>query len=104
MLFGREYLVELGDPARKRMALAIGGAAYLVSKAIRAARLVAFEDLGMEAVYEFTVDDPKIFTKPWTESLQMKLHPEWEKVGLYEFFCLENNRCPGGDCSAPAGR
>jgi hypothetical protein len=54
--------------------------------------------------YEFTVDDPKIFTKPWTEALQMKLHPEWEKVGLYEFFCLENNRCPGGDCSAPAGK
>jgi hypothetical protein len=54
--------------------------------------------------YEFTVDDPKIFTQPWTESLQMKLHPEWDKVGLYEFFCLENNRCPGGDCSAPAGR
>jgi hypothetical protein len=52
--------------------------------------------------YEFTVDDPKIFAKPWTETLQMTLHPEWEKVGLYEFFCQENNRCPGGDCSAPA--
>ena len=37
--------------------MAIGGAAYLVSKAIRAARLVAFEDLGMEAVYEFTVEE-----------------------------------------------
>jgi fumarate hydratase class I len=37
--------------------MAIGGAAYLVSKAIRASRCVAFEDLGMEAIYEFTVDD-----------------------------------------------
>jgi len=37
--------------------MAVGGAAYLVSKAIRAARVVAFEDLGMEAIYEFTVED-----------------------------------------------
>ena len=33
------------------------GAAYLVSKAIRASRLIAFPDLGMEAIYEFTVED-----------------------------------------------
>ncbi len=37
--------------------MAVGGAAYLVSKAIRAARVVAFEDLGMEAIYEFEVED-----------------------------------------------
>jgi len=37
--------------------IAIGGAAYLVSKAIRKARVVAFEDLGMEAIYEFEVKD-----------------------------------------------
>jgi len=37
--------------------MAVGGAAYLVSKAIREARVVAFEDLGMEAVYEFVVED-----------------------------------------------
>jgi fumarate hydratase class I len=37
--------------------MAVGGAAYLVSKAIQAARVVAFEDLGMEAIYEFTVRD-----------------------------------------------
>ena len=37
--------------------IAIGGAAYLVSKAIRKARVVAFEDLGMEAIYEFDVKD-----------------------------------------------
>ena len=37
--------------------MAVGGAAYLVSKAIRAAKIVAFEDLGMEAIYEFTVED-----------------------------------------------
>lgn len=37
--------------------MAVGGAAYLVSKAIRSARVVAFEDLGMEAIYEFEVCD-----------------------------------------------
>ncbi len=37
--------------------MAVGGAAYLVSKAIRASRVVAFADLGMEAIYEFTVKD-----------------------------------------------
>jgi fumarate hydratase, class I len=37
--------------------VAVGGAAYLVSKAIKAARVVAFGDLGMEAIYEFEVKD-----------------------------------------------
>jgi hydro-lyases, Fe-S type, tartrate/fumarate subfamily, beta region len=37
--------------------IAVGGAAYLVSKAIRSARVLAFEDLGMEAIYEFDVRD-----------------------------------------------
>ena len=37
--------------------MAVGGAAYLVSKAIKAARVVGFADLGMEAIYEFDVVD-----------------------------------------------
>ncbi len=37
--------------------MAVGGAAYLVSKSIRKARVLAFEDLGMEAIYEFEVND-----------------------------------------------
>jgi fumarate hydratase, class I len=37
--------------------MAVGGAAYLVAKAIRGSRLLAFEDLGMEAIYEFDVKD-----------------------------------------------
>jgi fumarate hydratase class I len=37
--------------------IAVGGAAYLVSKAIRASRVVAFPELGMEAIYEFDVKD-----------------------------------------------
>jgi fumarate hydratase class I len=35
----------------------VGGAAYLVSKAIRKSRVVAFADLGMEAIHEFEVED-----------------------------------------------
>ncbi len=37
--------------------IAVGGAAYLVSKAVRSARVVAFDDLGMEAIYEFEVEN-----------------------------------------------
>jgi fumarate hydratase class I len=37
--------------------IAVGGAAYLVSKAVKSARTVAFGDLGMEAIYEFEVKD-----------------------------------------------
>jgi fumarate hydratase class I len=37
--------------------IAVGGAAYLVSKAIRGARVLAFQDLGMEAIHEFEVKD-----------------------------------------------
>ena len=37
--------------------MATGGAAYLVSKAIRKSRLVAFPELGMEAIYEFEVEN-----------------------------------------------
>jgi fumarate hydratase class I len=42
---------------RSAYLIAVGGAAYLVSKAIRSSRIVAFPDLGMEAVYEFEVKD-----------------------------------------------
>ncbi len=37
--------------------MAVGGAAYLVSKAIRKSRVVAFADLGMEAIHEFVIED-----------------------------------------------
>ncbi|NCV59484.1 MAG: fumarate hydratase, partial [Betaproteobacteria bacterium] len=42
---------------RSAYLMAVGGAAYLVSKAIRSAKVVAFADLGMEAIYEFEVQD-----------------------------------------------
>lgn len=37
--------------------MATGGAAYLVSRAIKESKVVAFEELGMEAIYEFTVEN-----------------------------------------------
>jgi len=42
---------------RSAYLMAVGGAAYLVSRAIRNARVVGFADLGMEAIYEFDVTD-----------------------------------------------
>jgi fumarate hydratase class I len=42
---------------RSAYLIAVGGAAFLVAKAIRASRVVAFPELGMEAVYEFEVRD-----------------------------------------------
>ena len=48
------------DAIRKHKAaylMAVGGAAYLVAKAIKKSRVLAFEDLGMEAIHEFEVKD-----------------------------------------------
>ncbi|HEX7382944.1 MAG TPA: fumarate hydratase [Burkholderiaceae bacterium] len=42
---------------RSAYLMAVGGAAYLVSKAIKSAKVLAFADLGMEAIYEFEVKD-----------------------------------------------
>jgi fumarate hydratase class I len=42
---------------RSAYLMAVGGAAYLVAKAIKAAKVLAFADLGMEAIYEFDVKD-----------------------------------------------
>ncbi|OOZ71564.1 fumarate hydratase [Solemya velum gill symbiont] len=70
MMLGKTGLVgmvgkaERGPAAREAIKkhgatylMAVGGAAYLVAKAIKASRMVAFEDLGMEAIREFEVKD-----------------------------------------------
>jgi fumarate hydratase class I len=68
--------------------MAVGGAAYLVSKAIKKAKVVAFEDMGMEAIYEFEVEDMPVTVavdssgesahvtgpKIWKVKIQEKLH------------------------------
>ena len=69
MMIGQGLLASIGKSERGPAAtkviaehksaylMAVGGAAYLVARAIKAAKVVAFEDLGMEAIYEFTVVD-----------------------------------------------
>lgn len=60
-MIGKAERGQVGIEAIKKFGavylMATGGAAYLVSKAIRSSRLVAFEDLGMEAIYEFEVEN-----------------------------------------------
>ena len=48
--------------------------------------------------YALTIDDPKTFSRAWTQEFTMKAKPEWDRVGLFEYVCEENNRCPGGKC------
>jgi fumarate hydratase class I len=64
--------------------MAVGGAAYLVSKAITAARVVAFDDLGMEAIHEFEVKDmPVTVAVDINGSAVHKTGPaEWQKIIL----------------------
>ncbi len=49
--------IEAIEKHRAVYLMAVGGAAYLVAKAIKSSRIVAFEDLGMEAIREFEVVD-----------------------------------------------
>lgn len=60
---------------------AVGGAAYLVSKAIKEARVVAFEELGMEAIYEFKIEDMPVTVAVDStgESLHQSGPAEWKK-------------------------
>ena len=62
--------------------IAVGGAAYLVSKAIRSARVVAFEDLGMEAIYEFEVDEMPVTVAVDSrgDSVHQSGPAEWSKI------------------------
>ena len=48
--------------------------------------------------YTLTIDDAKIFTQPWSQEFEILAKPEWDKDGLFEYVCEENNRCPGGKC------
>ena len=64
--------------------MAVGGAAYLVSKAIKKARVVAFEDMGMEAIHEFEVKDmPVTVAVDVNGTAVHKTGPEeWKKIIL----------------------
>jgi fumarate hydratase, class I len=64
--------------------MAVGGAAYLVAKAIKGAKVVGFADLGMEAIYEFDVKDMPVTVAVDSEGTSVhKTGPaEWQaKIG-----------------------
>ncbi len=50
-----------------------------------------------DVAYTMTIDDPKVFTAPWSQDFAMKRHATWK---IFEFVCEENNRCQGGKCAA----
>ena len=64
--------------------IAVGGAAYLISKAITASRTVAFADLGMEAIYEFEIKDMPVTVA--VDSVGNSIHQsgpsEWKNIIL----------------------
>jgi fumarate hydratase class I len=65
--------------------IAIGGAAYLVSKAIRNAKVIAFADLGMEAIYEFEIENMPVTVAVDTKGRSVhEIGPaEWRKrIGM----------------------
>ncbi len=72
--------------------MAVGGAAFLVSKAIRQSRVVAFEDLGMEAIHEFEVKDMPVTVA--VDSRGVSVHQTgpklWqEKIGIIPLQSVE---------------
>ena len=72
--------------------MAVGGAAYLVSKAIRSARILAFEDLGMEAIREFEIEDMPVTVAVDSrgESVHKSGPAEWRgAVSLRRFDLLD---------------
>lgn len=63
--------------------IAVGGAAFLISKAIRSARPVAYEDIGMEAIYELRVEDMPVTVAVDThgQSIHALGPAQWRKAG-----------------------
>jgi fumarate hydratase, class I len=59
--------------------MAVGGAAYLVSRAIKSAKVLAFADLGMEAIYEFEVEDMPVTVAVDSsgENVHVTAHKQW---------------------------
>jgi hypothetical protein len=57
---------------------------------------------GDKLQYRITIDDPKIFTRPFSQDFELTLRTDWESLGLLEYVCEENNRCAGGNCR-PSG-
>lgn len=78
---GEEALVEIAKHKSVYL-MAVGGAAYLVSKAIKKSRVLAFEELGMEAIYEFEVVDMPVTVAVSAdgESVHQTGPAQWKKT------------------------
>ena len=66
--------------------IAVGGAAFLISKAITDAKLLAFEDLGMEAIYEFEVQEMPVTVAVDSQGNSVhKTGPQlWQKLEILD--------------------
>ncbi len=58
--------------------IAVGGAAYLISKSIKKAKKLAFEDMGMEAIYEFEVEDMPVIVA--VDSAGNNIHSVFQNI------------------------
>jgi fumarate hydratase, class I len=78
---GEEALAEIAKHKSVYL-MAVGGAAYLVSKAIKKSRVLAFADLGMEAIYEFEVVDMPVTVAVSAdgESVHQTGPAQWKKT------------------------
>lgn len=78
---GQEALAEIAKHKSVYL-MAVGGAAYLVSKAIKKSRVLAFADLGMEAIYEFEVVDMPVTVAVSAdgESVHQTGPAQWKKT------------------------
>jgi fumarate hydratase class I len=63
---------------------AVGGAAYLVSKAIASSKVIAFPELGMEAMYEFEVKDMPVMVSIDThgKSIHLEASARWKNKAI----------------------
>ena len=80
----KDVAIEAIKDSKAVYCIAVGGAAYLVSKAIKSSKLLAFEDLGMEAIYEFVVKDMPVTVAvdPQGDSVHKRGPKEWQaKIG-----------------------
>jgi fumarate hydratase class I len=71
----------------------VGGAAYLVSKAIKSSRVIAFPELGMEAMYEFEVKDMPVMVSVDTsgKSVYSEAPERWKNKSIpIELSSLKN--------------
>jgi len=69
------------------------------SDALRTIEHIRWKEGNKALSYLLTIDDPKIFAAPWSQEFEMKVRPDWDVTGLFEYVCEENNRCVGGKCA-----